>query len=126
MNENPPNIYNVTFSSSGNKDSKIRETHTFEFSLTDFNDCTTTQITLPNELSTYVRDFNFKNIILEVPKQNNSKFTLKYPDNPGENVKIVAGWKNFCFDNDIKLGDRIRIQFNRFDPNVGQVFKIET
>ncbi|PNX84210.1 hypothetical protein L195_g040266, partial [Trifolium pratense] len=89
-------------------------------------DAPNTYATLPNELSKFVRDFNLQSLILEVPGTNSSKVHLKYPTDASENVQIVGGWKNFCFDNGIQFGDRLRIEFKHVYPNVGKVFKVTT
>ncbi|XP_045825714.1 uncharacterized protein LOC123917878 [Trifolium pratense] len=69
---------------------------------------------------------NLQTLILEVPGTNSSKVHLRYPTNTSENVQIVGGWKNFCFDNGIQFGDRLRIEFKHVYPNVGKVFKVTT
>ncbi|CAJ2629201.1 unnamed protein product [Trifolium pratense] len=124
--EDAPNTYAVSFIPLRFADHPIPDVHTFEFSINHLNRCSQTQITLPNELSKYVRDFNLQSLILEVPGTNSSKIHLKYPTNPSENVQIVGGWKNFCFDNGIQFGDRLRIEFKHVYPNVGKVFKVTT
>ncbi|XP_045787603.1 uncharacterized protein LOC123924747 isoform X2 [Trifolium pratense] len=124
--QNAPNTYAVSFIPLGFADHEIPDVHIFEFTLNHFNHFSKTQITLPNELSKYVRDLNLQTLILEVPGTNTSKVHLRYPTNPSENVHIVGGWKNFCFDNGIQFGDRLRIEFKHVYPNVGKVYKVTT
>ncbi|XP_045805409.1 uncharacterized protein LOC123898484 [Trifolium pratense] len=99
---------------------QLTESYVFELTLCDLNKATKTQFTLPSEFSDYVRRYNFHKLVLNVPNKDISIVHLKYPNNPSENVKIARGWKNFCFDNNIKLGDRISFEFRHISLNVCQ------
>jgi hypothetical protein len=72
----------------------------------------------------FVREFNHKTLILQVPRRNTSKVHLKYPTNNMDRIKIVKGWKNFCYDNDIKLNDRVRFEFSEYGINICEVTKL--
>ncbi|GAU19169.1 hypothetical protein TSUD_89340 [Trifolium subterraneum] len=52
--------------------------------------------------------------------------TQMYPADPNENVKIVRGWKQFCNDNNITMGDRLRFEFKENGDNVCYVTKLLT
>ncbi|XP_045833701.1 uncharacterized protein LOC123924773 [Trifolium pratense] len=93
----------------------------FELTLGQLNKAKKTGFTLPSEFSNYVRQYNFHKLVLEVLNKSSSIVHLQIPENHLENVKIARGWKNFCFDNNIKLGDRLSFEFKDITLNVCQV-----
>ncbi|CAJ2638158.1 unnamed protein product [Trifolium pratense] len=72
---------------------------------------------MPKLFSDNAREFGYKFLILEGPKMTSTKLHLDIPSNVSERIKIKRGWKNYCYDNDIKLGDRLKFEFLEFRVN---------